>query len=321
MNGSAEKTAFLFPGQGSQSVGMMSAFELAASLVESTFADASSVLGYDLLDVVASGPETRLNQTEVTQPAVLAAGVATWRIWRDRGGGTPDYVAGHSLGEYTALVVAGALDFQDAIGLVAERGRSMQMATPDGSGAMAAILGLEEVELAGVCERATAEFHDGEIVSCANFNAPGQTVIAGSKVAVERACSLALTSGARKAIPLAVSVPSHCALMIPAAERMRTVMEQTPINPPEIPVLHNWNAARNGGAEAIREALIKQLSSPVRWTDTIRGLVDNGVKRFAECGPGKVLAGLNRRIDRSIETVAFIDVDVIGETAEHWGEQ
>jgi [acyl-carrier-protein] S-malonyltransferase len=308
------KTAFLFPGQGSQSVGMVSDLAAGSELVRSTFEEASAVLGYDLWDVTERGPEERLGQTQVTQPALLAAGIATWRVWLDRGGPTPDFMAGHSLGEYTALVAAGALDFDVAIGLVARRGEMMQQATPAGSGAMAAVLGLDDDVLARVCEQAS----DAGVVSCANFNSPGQVVIAGERAAVDRACELAGEAGARRAVPLAVSVPSHCALMAPAAEGMRATLEQAEVRAPKIPVLHNVDTRARSEPDEIRAALVEQLYRPVRWADTVKRLVDEGVQRMAECGPGRVLAGLNRRISRDIETAALISHDAIGQTLEKW---
>ncbi|MEJ2384106.1 MAG: ACP S-malonyltransferase [Xanthomonadales bacterium] len=308
------KTAFLFPGQGAQSVGMMSDLAAASGLVRSTFDEASSVLGYDLWTVAEQGPEERLNETQVTQPALLAAGIATWRIWRERGGKAPDFMAGHSLGEYTALVAAGALDFDAAIALVARRGEMMQQATPAGSGAMAAVLGLDDDVLASVCEKAS----DAGVVSCANFNSPGQIVIAGETAAVERACALAGEAGARRAVPLAVSVPSHCALMAPAAEGMRAALEQAEIRVPQIPVLHNVDTGVRTAPDGIRAALVEQLYRPVRWADTVRRLAGDGVLRMAECGPGRVLAGLNRRISRDIETVALTGIDTIEKTLDEW---
>lgn len=308
------RTAFLFPGQGSQSVGMMSELAEHSNIVRATFDDASAVLGYDLWAVAETGPEERLGQTEITQPALLAAGIATWRLWCELGGAEPDYMAGHSLGEYTALVAAGALDFGAAVALVARRGELMQQATPPGSGAMAAVLGLDDDVLAQVCEQAA----EGSIVSCANFNSPGQVVIAGERAAVDRACALASEAGARRAIPLAVSVPSHCALMAPAAEALRPVLDATAFKAPRVPVLHNVDTQSRTGADAIRAALVEQLYRPVRWADTIRALASDGVGRMAECGPGKVLAGLNRRISRDIETVALTSVDAMHQTLENW---
>lgn len=308
------KTAFLFPGQGSQSVGMMSAIAAETGVVEETFAEASEVLAYDLWDIAQNGPAERLNSTEVTQPALLAAGIATWRTWKSMGGFDPDFMAGHSLGEYTALVAAGALSFTDAVTLVAQRGRLMQEATPAGTGAMAAVLGLDDGVLAEVCESAA----QGQVVSCANFNSPGQVVIAGEKDAVDRACGLAMKAGARRAIPLSVSVPSHCALMLAAAGQLQTVLAKVDVKVPAVPVLHNVNTETCTAADGIREALVQQLWQPVRWSATVQKLVDGGVQRFAECGPGKVLAGLNRRICRHSDTVALISAPAINETLENW---
>lgn len=310
------KTAFLFPGQGSQSVGMMSALADHSPVIRQTFDQASDVLGYDLWSIAEQGPEDRLGQTQVTQPALLAAGIATWRLWQSMGGKDPDFMAGHSLGEYTALVAAGAIDFNAAIALVARRGEMMQQATPAGSGAMAAILGLDDDLLAEVCQRAA----QGEVVSCANFNSPGQVVIAGDRDAVARACELASESGARRAVPLAVSVPSHCALMSPAAEGMQDALRATDVGLPRIPVLHNVDTEIRDTAEGIRDALVQQLSQPVRWAATVQKMKDDGVLKMAECGPGKVLVGLNRRISRDIASVALISIDNIQQTLEQWSQ-
>ncbi len=309
-----KKSVFVFPGQGSQSVGMMSAYEESQPLIQSVFAEASAVLAYDLYDLVQNGPQESLNQTEVTQPAVLAAGVAIWRLWFERGGPAPDFLAGHSLGEYTALVAAGVLQFKDAIGLVAERGRSMQAATPPGSGAMAAILGLDDQVVMEVCELAAQD----EVVSCANFNSPGQIVIAGNAGAVERAIDLASKAGARKVIPLAVSVPSHCALMAPAAEHMNAVLQSIEFSQPSIPVVHNWDVRSHASGERIRQALINQLCQPVRWTETVLQLIELGGSRFVECGPGKVLAGLARRISKTVKCVPLTGDSAISETIQLW---
>ena len=308
------KTAFIFPGQGSQSIGMTADIAGEFDVVAETFAEASEVLSYDLWDVVQNGPEERLGSTEVTQPALLAAGIATWRAWKALGGEDPDVMAGHSLGEYTALVAAGSLSFSDAVGLVARRGQLMQQATPAGSGAMAAVLGLDDDVLVGVCEQAS----EGQVVSCANFNSPGQVVIAGDKAAVDRACELATEAGARRAIPLAVSVPSHCELMRPAAEALETVLAGIEVGAPGIPVLHNVSTNPAGEPDEVRAALVQQLWRPVRWSDTILRLVADGVERFAECGPGKVLAGLNRRISRPSDTVALTDAAALRTTLEKW---
>lgn len=309
-----QKTAFLFPGQGSQSVGMMTGIAGHSGVVEQTFEEASSVLGYDLWAVTRDGPVERLGQTEITQPALLAAGIATWRVWKELGGFNPDFLAGHSLGEYTALVAAGSIDFCDAISLVAARGMMMQEATPAGSGAMAAVIGLDDEVLAGICEKAA----QGQVVSCANFNSPGQIVIAGDREAVDRACSLASEAGARAAIPLAVSAPSHCLLMRPAAERLAKLLAELTISAGKIPVIHNVDVAAHEESDEIRSALAMQLWQPVQWSATIQSLVKMGAERFAECGPGKVLAGLNRRISRDIKTVALVDYASLVETAESW---
>jgi [acyl-carrier-protein] S-malonyltransferase len=301
------KTAFLFPGQGSQSLGMLSGLAELAPAVEETFAQASAVLGYDLWKVVQHGPEEQLNRTETTQPAMLAAGYATWRCWQNSGGDTPDIMAGHSLGEYTALVAAGVMDFSDAVATVALRGRLMQEATPEGIGAMAAILGLDDEILVGIC----AGYEGEGIVSCANFNSPGQVVIAGNRNAVEQACELASAAGARRAILLPVSVPSHCALMKPAAERLKESLHQLEMNHGRVPVVQNADVQSHGDSTTVIDALARQLWQPVQWTGTVRHLVTLGVTRFVECGPGKVLAGLNRRITRESETIALIDSSAI----------
>jgi [acyl-carrier-protein] S-malonyltransferase len=322
-----QKSAFLFPGQGSQAVGMMSGFADAGSaehrdIARATFAEASAVLGYDLWDLVQTGPEERLGQTEITQPALLTASIAAWRIWQAVGGANPDFMAGHSLGEYSALAAAGAIDFAAAVGLVAERGRRMQAATPPGSGAMAAILGLDDAVLEEVCGRATKELEQesgpGRVVSCANYNSPGQIVIAGDRVAVERACALAAAAGARRAIPLAVSVPSHCALMRPAADALERILADVALAPCRVPVVHNVDVRIHGEADAVRAALARQLWQPVRWSGTIEWLIGAGVVNFAECGPGKVLSGLNRRISRDVVTHALDSHQAVIEAQANW---
>jgi len=297
------RTAFLFPGQGSQSVGMLSELAAAFPEVEATFGEASAVLGYDLWAVCREGPEERLNRTETTQPAMLAAGIATWRCWRAGGGPDPDIMAGHSLGEYSALVAAGVMDFADAVRTVALRGRLMQEATPEGVGAMAAIIGLDDEIVSGICKG-----YEGEgIVSCANFNAPGQVVIAGHRQAVDQVCEIAAAAGARRAIPLPVSVPSHCALMKPAAERLRAHLEGLALAPGIIPVVQNADVRAFEDAAQVVDALARQLWQPVRWTETVLHLAGQGVARFVECGPGRVLAGLNRRISRDSAVSALTD--------------
>ncbi|MDX1460191.1 MAG: ACP S-malonyltransferase [Xanthomonadales bacterium] len=294
--------AFLFPGQGSQSIGMMQGLA-SDPVVRTIFDDASSALEQDLWSLVENGPEEQLNRTENTQPVMLAAGIAAWRCWRERGGPEPGVLAGHSLGEYSALVAAGAMDFADAVRIVRLRGRAMQTAAPEGSGAMAAVLGLADEVLADVCSAAAGN----EIVSCANFNAPGQVVIAGHAAAVDRACAMAADAGARRAIRLPVSVPSHCLLMKPAAEQLEAALKDVRVSEPNIPVIHNADVRGYSDPDAIRDALVRQLWQPVRWTETIRHLVAQGYGCFGECGPGKVLAGLNRRIDRDVDTHALTD--------------
>lgn len=295
--------AFIFPGQGSQAVGMLADLAGAYPTVGQTFAEASAVLGYDLWALTQDGPAEELNRTDRTQPAMLTAGVATWRVWRERGGAEPAWMAGHSLGEYTALVCAGAMDFPDAVALVEARGRFMQEAVPTGQGAMAAILGLDDEALRAVC----AEAAQGEVVEPVNFNAPGQVVIAGNKAAVERAIEGAKAAGAKRALPLPVSAPSHCALMRPAAEQLAEKLSGIEIQVPRIPVLHNVDVAAADSAAGIRERLVAQLYSPVRWVETVQALAANGVTSAVECGPGKVLAGLHRRIVREMNVTALVD--------------
>ncbi len=293
----------VYPGQGSQSVGMLAELAAAFPQVADTFAEASSVLGYDLWSLVQNGPEEQLNQTDRTQPAMLAAGVAVWRVWQVRDGPLPAIMAGHSLGEYTALVCAGALDFSAAIALVAERGRCMQQAVPPGVGAMAAILGLDDEAVAAVCAGAA----DGAIVSPVNFNAPGQVVVAGHAAAVERAVAAAKAAGARRAVTLPVSVPSHCALMEPAAELFAARLAESDIRSPAVPVVQNVDARPHDDPETIRENLARQLYSPVQWVRSVQTMHAQGVTRIIEAGPGKVLTGLNRRIDKSISNEAVLD--------------
>jgi len=309
MNTSTDNTdttlAIVFPGQGSQSVGMLSGLAASNPLVNETFAQASEVLDYDLWQLTQDGPEDELNRTDRTQPAMLAAGVAVWRVWQQQQGTLPGVMAGHSLGEYTALVCAGALGFADAVRLVEERGRCMQSAVPAGVGAMAAILGLDDVTVADVCSRAAA----GEVVSPVNFNSPGQVVIAGNSDAVQRAIGLAKEAGAKRALPLAVSVPSHCALMRPAAEQFAARLAEANISTPSIPVIQNVDAVRHDQPDVIRANLEKQLYRPVQWVLSVQTMGSHGVTRIVEAGPGKVLAGLCKRIDKSIASAAVFDPD------------
>jgi len=304
--------AMLFPGQGSQSVGMLHALAAAFSTVRQTFEEASEVLRLDLWGLVQEGPEDQLNQTHNTQPVMLSAGVAVWRVWQAQGGAVPAVMAGHSLGEYSALVCAGALAFGDAVNLVAERGRFMQEAVPEGAGGMAAILGLDDDQVRQVC----ADAAGSEVVEAVNFNSPGQVVVAGDKAAVERACALAKTAGAKRALPLPVSVPSHCALMRPASERLHERLAMIDLQTPQIPVLHNVNVGEAGDPQSIRDKLIQQLYSPVRWVETIRVIAGRGVPNLLEAGPGKVLTGLNKRIDKRLTSLAVYDPEGLSKALE-----
>jgi [acyl-carrier-protein] S-malonyltransferase len=282
---------------------MLNALAAEYPVVKETFTEASQALGYDLWQVVEQGPAEKLNQTQVTQPAMLAASVAVWRVWQHKGGAHPAIMAGHSLGEYTALTCAGVLDFADAVKLVADRGRFMQEAVPAGQGGMAAILGLEDDAVRAVCAQAA----QGEVLEAVNFNSPGQVVIAGTAAAVARAVEVAKGAGAKRAVVLPVSAPSHCALMRPAAERLRERLAQVNLHTAVIPVLHNVHVQAEADAAGIRDALVKQLHSPVRWVETVRKMETDGAKRIVECGPGRVLVGLNKRIVSSAETLAVYD--------------
>lgn len=294
--------AFFFPGQGSQSLGMMNGFEGTAA-VKATFDEASAALGQDLWAMMNGEDAAAINETVNTQPLMLAAGIATYRAYLEAGGKTPDAVAGHSLGEYTALVAAGALDFADAVKLVRLRAELMQSAVPQGEGAMAAILGLDDEVVRQVCSEAA----QGEVVEAVNFNSPGQVVIAGSAAAVERAMNLAKEKGAKRALPLPVSVPSHCSLMKPAAEKLAEALKNIDIKPPQIRVIHNADVASYNDPDKIKDALVRQLYSPVRWTETVNTLVAEGITQSAECGPGKVLAGLAKRINKEAACSALTD--------------
>ena len=295
--------AFVFPGQGSQSIGMMSGWADLA-VVKATFDEASSVLGFDLWEMANVGPLEAINATVNTQPLMLTAGVAVWRAWQSQGGAMPAVMAGHSLGEYTALVAAEALSFGDALQLVRLRAEAMQEAVPVGTGAMAAVLGLSDELIIEAC----AEAAQGDVVQAVNFNSPGQVVIAGSKAAVERACEGCKARGAKRAMLLSVSVPSHCDLMKPAAEKLAAKLAVVEIHTPIVPVLHNADVAAYNNAEQIRDALVRQLYQPVRWVETIQKMAADGVTVVAECGPGKVLAGLTKRISSDLQGVALVDV-------------
>ncbi len=299
----SKQIAIIFPGQGSQSVGMLGELATSWPLVRETFAEASDTLGMDLWQVSSQGPKELLDRTDITQPAMLAAGVAVWRIWNQAGGLAPAWMAGHSLGEFTALVCAGALGFGDAVALVAQRGRFMQEAVPAGAGAMAAVLGLADDQVVAVCAQAA----QGGILEPVNFNSPGQVVIAGEVAAVERGIAAAKAAGAKRAILLPVSVPSHCALMRPAAERLAATLAAITLKAPRIPVLHNVTVDAVVDPAAIRDRLVRQLYSPVRWVETVRCLADQGVGLLLEAGPGKVLTGLTKRIDDRLEALAVLD--------------
>lgn len=306
--------AFVFPGQGSQSVGMLAGLAASEAVVADAFAEASSVLGYDLWQLCQQGPEEALGVTEKTQPAMLAAGVATWRVWRSKGGPLPAAMAGHSLGEYSALVAAGCLDFRTAIDLVRFRGAAMQAAVPAGQGAMAAILGLEDADVEAACQAAA----QGDIVEAANFNSPGQVVIAGQATAVDRAIEIAKEKGAKRAIKLTVSVPSHSSLMRPAAEQLAARLKQTELRAPQGIDIYSVDLRKHTDADGIRAALVDQLVKPVRWADTVRAMLGSGVRTFVECGPGKVLTGLNRRVerDKAVRMIALEDAASIAEALD-----
>ena len=295
--------AITFPGQGSQSVGMLAEMAVEYPVVKATFDEASKVLGYDLFELVMNGPAEELNKTWRTQPALLTSSVALWRVWQQLGGKTPSVMAGHSLGEYSALVCAGALEFTDAVKLVELRGLAMQDAVPAGVGAMSAIIGLENDVIAENCAKAAQD----QVVAPVNFNSPGQVVIAGHKEAVERANVLMKESGAKRALPLPVSVPSHCALMKPAAEKLAAALADITVSAPVIPVINNVDVVAESEPAQIKEALVRQLFSPVRWTDTVASMAESGVELALEMGPGKVLSGLAKRIDKRVEGVAAND--------------
>lgn len=300
-----KKFAMVFPGQGSQTVGMLAELAGDYRIVQETFKQASEVLGYDLWQLVQEGPAEELNKTWQTQPALLTASVAVYRVWQQKYPELkPDVMAGHSLGEYSALVCAGVLDFQDAVKLVELRGKLMQQAVPEGTGAMYAIIGLDNDAIISACKQA----EQGEVVSAVNFNSPGQVVIAGAKAAVERAAALCKEAGAKRALPLAVSVPSHCALMKPAADQLSVSLESITLKAPVVAVLNNVDVKAETDAVAIRNALVRQLYSPVRWTETVEKMAQNGVEVLVEVGPGKVLNGLTKRIVDSLQAVSVNDV-------------
>ena len=308
-----KKFAMVFPGQGSQTVGMLAELAGDYPIVQETFKQASEVLGYDLWQLVQEGPAEELNKTWQTQPALLTASVAVYRVWQQKYPELkPEVMAGHSLGEYSALVCAGVLDFQDAVKLVELRGKLMQQAVPEGTGAMYAIIGLDNDAIINACKQA----EQGEVVSAVNFNSPGQVVIAGAKSAVERAAALCKEAGAKRALPLSVSVPSHCALMKPAADQLSVSLESITLKAPVVAVLNNVDVKAETDAVAIRNALVRQLYSPVRWTETVEKMAQNGVEVLIEVGPGKVLNGLTKRIVDSLQAVSVNDVKSLDSVEE-----
>ena len=308
-----KKFAMVFPGQGSQTVGMLAKLAGDYPIVQETFKQASEVLGYDLWQLVQEGPAEELNKTWQTQPALLTASVAVYRVWQQKYPELkPEVMAGHSLGEYSALVCAGVLDFQDAVKLVELRGKLMQQAVPEGTGAMYAIIGLDNDAIINACKQA----EQGEVVSAVNFNSPGQVVIAGAKAAVERAAALCKEAGAKRALPLAVSVPSHCALMKPAADQLSVSLESITLKEAGVSVLNNVDVKNEIEADAIRNALVRQLYSPVRWTETVEKMAQNGVEVLVEIGPGKVLNGLTKRIVDSLQAVSVNDVKSLDSVEE-----
>lgn len=304
--------AFVFPGQGSQSVGMMSALAESYPEIKEVFEQASDVLSFNLWDLVQKGPEVDLNQTQNTQPAMLVSGYAVWKLWCRLTPVRPAWMAGHSLGEYTGLVCSEALSFEDAIRLVAERGRLMQEAVPTGQGAMAAILGLEDHEVVKVCQDSA----EGDVVAPVNFNSPGQVVIAGHVAAVERAMAKAKEVGAKRALPLPVSVPSHCALMDKAAQQLNEYLQNITIDSPKMTLIHNVDVGAHSAPEVIRNALKEQLYKPVRWVESVKFMSDQGVTNFVECGPGKVLIGLDKRIVKDANHFSIYDPDTLNQALE-----
>ena len=300
------KLAFVFPGQGSQTVAMLSDFA-ENSIVQATFTEASKALGYDLWQLVAQGPAEKLNQTNFTQPALLTASVALWRVWQAESDVTPDVMAGHSLGEYSALVCAGVFSLSEAVVLVEKRGEFMQACVPAGVGAMAAVIGLSDDETIKACAAAK----ETQVGSAVYFNSPGQVVIAGHKEAVKRAGVLCKEAGAKRVLPLPVSVPSHCALMADAATKLAVELDKVTFNVPAINVVNNVDVAKETASAAIKAALVKQLYSPVRWSETISQLASEGIEKVVEVGPGKVLQGLNKRINKSLKSVSFNTNDTL----------
>lgn len=310
----ATNIAFVFPGQGSQKVGMLANAHQQFAPVRETFNEASEALGYDLWDLIQNGEQEALNMTETTQPVLLTCSVALWRAWLEQGGASPALMAGHSLGEFSALVCAGALGFADAVQLVRQRGAFMQTAVPVGEGAMAAIIGLEDDAINNICQDI-----DG-VVAAVNFNSPGQVVIAGHTAAVETAIAALKEAGAKRAMPLPVSAPFHTELMKPAGERLEQALADVRIVSPEVPVVHNVHAQTESEPEKIRALLVEQIYSPVQWTSCVQAMTGAGVTRVVECGPGKVLSGLNRRIDKSLSSFSLEEPDLLAATLQELGQ-
>lgn len=304
--------AFVFPGQGSQKVGMLADAHQRFQAVRDTFAEASEALGYDMWDLIQNGEQEALNLTETTQPVLLTSSVALWRAWLEQSGAHPAIMAGHSLGEFSALVCAGALGFSDSVQLVRQRGAFMQTAVPVGEGAMAAIIGLDDESINSICE--TVAGSGGGVVSAVNFNSPGQVVIAGHTAAVDAAIVALKEAGAKRALPLPVSAPFHTALMKPAGEKLAEAIAGINISAPKVPVVHNVHAATESDPERIRSLLVEQIYSPVQWTGCIKAIAGSGATQIVECGPGKVLSGLNRRIDKSLQSFSLEDPDTLTST-------
>ncbi|MBB3168203.1 ACP S-malonyltransferase [Simiduia aestuariiviva] len=297
--------AFIFPGQGSQKIGMLADLAAVHPVIQSTFAEASAVLGYDLWDLVQNGAQEDINLTERTQPLLLTASVAIWRLWQEQGGAQPAIMAGHSLGEWSALVCAGVVAFTDAVKLVQQRGAFMQAAVPAGEGAMAAIIGLDDAAILDACEKAS----DTGVVAAVNFNSPGQVVIAGQAAAVEQAMAMCKEAGAKRALPLPVSAPFHTSLMRPAADQLSSLVDATNFSAPVIPVIHNVHAKPEQDPQVIKKLMIEQIYQPVLWVDCVKALANSGATQMVECGPGAVLAGLAKRIDKSLQSVTTGSVD------------
>lgn len=306
------KTVFMFPGQGSQSIGMMAQLLTESARAKNVFVEASDEIGQDLISIAASGPESVINQTAITQPIVLTASVAMWEVWKEHTDILPDFVCGHSLGEYTALVASGVISLKDAVRLVHVRGQLMQSAVPEGRGGMAALLGLADDLVVSACDEAA----QGDIVAPANFNSPGQVVISGATEALERAILIAKEKGAKRAAKLPVSVPCHCDLLKPASEALAAEMEKIVFQSPSIPIMQNVNARLSQDLTALKANLLTHLYSPVLWSQSISGLIKEGADLFVECGPGKVLSGLNKRIDKTVTSLSMDDVASMNEILE-----